>query len=95
VPDFEWDENKNDRNIEKHQGLDFDTAKLIWLGDVIELPDVRKDYGEDRFVAFGEVDGVIIAVVYTWRGTSRRIISARKASVGERDAYRQAIPGGP
>ena len=91
---YEWDKNKNAINIMKH-GIDFSTAKLIWLGDVIEFPDTRKDYGEDRFVTFGETGGVIMAVVYTWRGTSRRIISARIADRGERDGYRQAIPGGP
>jgi len=91
---FEWDENKNAGNIAKH-GIDFDTAKLIWLGYVVEYPDTRRDYGEDRFVAFGEVDDEVIAVVYTWRGSSRRIISARMADRGERHAYRQAIPGGP
>jgi uncharacterized protein len=91
---YGWHDNKNSINIEKH-GFDFNTAKRIWLGDVIELPDSRKDYGEDRFVVFGEVDGEIIAVVYTWRGTLRRIISARKANGGERHGYRQAFPGGP
>ncbi|MBV8773144.1 MAG: BrnT family toxin [Deltaproteobacteria bacterium] len=33
----------------------------------------------------------ILFVVYTWRGISRRIISARLASRRERNAYRQTL----
>ncbi len=33
---FEWDDNKNNGNIAKH-GIDFEAAKLIWLGPVIEV----------------------------------------------------------
>jgi uncharacterized DUF497 family protein len=94
VLEFEWDDNKSSSNIEKH-GIDFETARLIWFGDVLEAPDIRKDYGEDRFLTFGEADGEIISVVYTWRGDSRRIISARMANRGERSAYRQEVLGGP
>ena len=91
---FEWDDNKNNGNIAKH-GIDFEAAKLIWLGPVIEVPDTRKDYSEDRFVAFGVAAGRVLAVVYTWRGSARRIISARRASHGERSAYHQAVSGRP
>jgi uncharacterized DUF497 family protein len=36
----------------------------------------------------------VFVVVYTWRGTSRRIISARRASRRERNVYRQAFGQG-
>jgi uncharacterized DUF497 family protein len=91
---FEWDDIKNIGNIAKH-GIDFDAAKLIWLGPVFEVPDTRKDYGEDRFVAFGVVAGRVLAVVYAWRVSARRIISAGRASHGERSAYHQAVSGRP
>lgn len=82
----EWDENKNAANREKHK-VDFETAKKIWLGPVLERPDTRFDYGEDRFIALGDADGIMLVVVYTWRGKARRIISARKAGQDERRAY--------
>jgi uncharacterized protein len=91
---FEWDDNKNNGNIAKH-GISFPNAKRIWLGPVIEVPDTRNDYGEDRFVVFGVVAGRVLAVVYTWRGSARRIISAGRASHGERSAYHQAVSGRP
>ena len=37
---FEWDDIKNNGDIAKH-GIDFEAAKLIWLGPVIEVPDTR------------------------------------------------------
>jgi hypothetical protein len=49
----------------------------------------RHIYGERRIVALGEIEGEVFVVVYTWRGTYRRIISARRANRRERDAYRQ------
>jgi len=89
MPVFEWDPAKNEANILKHE-LDFTEAVRIFEGPVLERIDDRRDYGEDRFVAIGEVAGREIAVVYTIRAGNRRIISARKAKRYERKAYREA-----
>jgi uncharacterized DUF497 family protein len=88
---FEWDERKNALNIQKHE-IDFDTAKLIFDGPVVEAPDRRFDYGEERMQAIGSVEGRELVVIYTDRGEARRIISARRAHSHERRAYRQAFP---
>ena len=87
--DFEWDENKRLANIEKH-GIDFEDAIGIWEGDVVEVPS-RGQYGENRLVAFGVLEGRIIAVVYTSRGGARRIISARRTRRSEREHYEAAL----
>jgi uncharacterized DUF497 family protein len=86
---FEWDQSKEKLNKEKH-GLDFDTASCIWDDVVIERNDPR-NYGETRIVADGVVDGRVLAVVYTWRGDARRIISARRADRNEREKYYSEI----
>ena len=44
---FEWDETKNQANIQKH-GVSFETAKRIFDGPVLSRLDERRDYGEDR-----------------------------------------------
>jgi len=75
---FEWDEEKRAVNLVKH-GVDFKRAKAIFDGITLEAPDERCDYGEIRFGAYGEAEGEVLFVVYTWRGRIRRIISARKA----------------
>jgi uncharacterized protein len=90
VPDFEWDPEKEAFNVRKH-GIDFTTASLIWDGFVSERPDDRRDYGEARFAAFGVTENRVIAVVYTPRGTVRRIISARIADRRERRLYEEEI----
>lgn len=86
---FEWDENKNQKNIEKH-GIDFNDAITIFDDDdKIEAVDGRNDYGEERIQVIGEAKPGILMAVYTWRqnGTSRRMISARTASKKERAVY--------
>jgi uncharacterized DUF497 family protein len=89
---FEWGENKYQNNLKKHR-IDFADAATIWAGPVTERQDLRRDYGEARFIAYGVVGGQVLAVVYTWRGEARRIISARKAKNAERRAYYEGIAG--
>ena len=50
-------------------------------------PDLRKDYGEERWKIIGNIYGSIISVIYTVRNKVTRIISARKASSAERKEY--------
>jgi uncharacterized DUF497 family protein len=88
--DFEWDPEKESLNVEKHQ-FDFETASQIWVSSVIEKADDRRDYGETRIIATGEVDGCVLVVVYTWRGETRRIISARKANSREKRLFDEEI----
>lgn len=86
---FEWDENKNEKNIEKH-GIDFNDAITIFDDDNrIEAVDGRNDYGETRIQVIGEAKPGVLMAVYTWRknNTSRRMISARTASQKERALY--------
>ena len=89
---FEWNEEKREKNIEKH-GIDFEDAKFIFSGPTLEREDKRFAYGEKRMIALGEVDGYVIVVVYTPRNEAKRIISARKASRDERIAYNKAVLG--
>jgi len=85
--EFEWDNAKNETNVAKH-GIDFEDAIEIWERPVLVSPSHRG--GEDRWIAIGVIEGVEIAVVYTERGTARRLISARRARTHERTAYHQA-----
>ena len=84
--DFEWDEGKRQANILKH-GIDFVDAIAVFAGRFIETEDLRRDYGERRFLASGEVAAEVIRVVYTSRGDRCRIINARRARRDERRAY--------
>lgn len=80
------------------RGFDFEFATLVFDGPTLEREDDRHDYGERRVVAIGEADGLCLAVVYTDRielgRRVRRIISARRSSRHERQAYRKASTHG-
>jgi uncharacterized protein len=88
--DYEFDDAKNRANRAKH-GIDFDFAARVFDSAYIERLDNRYPYGEERVVAIGPIEGVLFTVVYTQRGERRRIISARKATRRERDAYRDTV----
>ena len=84
--EFEWDEAKRAVNLAKH-GLDFaDVAGLNWDEAAIR-PDLRFQYGEDRFRAFCMLDGELFSIAYTLRSTVVRILSFRRANRKERRLY--------
>jgi len=87
--EFEWDENKNKSNIEKHE-LDFNYIIQLFAGYRIFEEDKRKNYGEIRYNTTGEVEGRVYTVAYTIRDKNIRIISARKAHDNERRKYHEA-----
>jgi uncharacterized DUF497 family protein len=86
---FEWDEAKSERN-RLLRGLPFGLAIPLFEGLVVERLDARRDYGEIRMCAVGEVGGLYLACVYTDRGGIRRIISLRRANRRERHGYRES-----
>jgi len=89
---FEWDADKNNRNV-RERGIAFGDALRVFDDWMLEAPDVREDYDEDRVIAIGLVNGVELVVVYTMRAADlTRIISARRANKRERKAYWQARP---
>ena len=96
VTRFEWDESKNRRNLAKH-GISFATAILIFEDPHVVSEFDRVVDGEQRWLSVGAVGGVAIVVVaHTVRleGAAEeviRVISARKATPGERDRYSQAL----
>ena len=63
----------------------FDSYTLTIEGD-------RYDYGEERFVTFGILEGRVVVVVHTEKEDSIRIISIRKATKYEEKKYFSQIP---
>ncbi len=93
--EFEGDEAKNRRNIEKH-GVGFELARRIFEGPVFTWIDDREDYGEVREISIGIAGGIAaLVVVHTDRHDLTRIISARPASRAERRIYGQKIRQAP
>ena len=88
---FEWGDTKRKSNIKKH-GIDFIDAPMIFAGYTLTIEDDRYNYGEERFVTFGILDGRVVVVVHTETENSIRIISIRKATKHEEKAYFSQIP---
>lgn len=91
---FTWDRHKSDANL-RERGFDFAFASLVFDGRTVEQEDRRRDYGERRIVAIGPAQGIWLTVVYTDRSEGageiiRRIISARRSSQREREAWNAA-----
>lgn len=83
---FEWDENKNTLNKEKHK-ISFETAALVFNDpNYIEMFDFEHSIDEDRYIAIGKV-GEVLFVVFTERTEAIRLISARLATSAERRLY--------
>jgi uncharacterized DUF497 family protein len=85
--EFEWSESKHAKTL-RERGMGFDDGARIFLGRTVIWQDNRRDYGEERFRAVGESEGVMLHVVYTLRGTVVRIISVRRANRKEILAWR-------
>lgn len=87
--EFEWDDAKAEANLRKHK-ISFRAASRVFDDPLVLIEqDCSEDYGEDRFLAVGLVEGLLMTVAYTERGDRVRIISARKANTNERRAYDQ------
>jgi uncharacterized protein len=85
--EFQWDDRKATDNVAKHN-ISFEVAKLVFEDPFIfEWEDDRHSQDEQRFSAVGSVEGTILYVAFTFRESSIRIISARRAVPFERRKY--------
>jgi uncharacterized DUF497 family protein len=85
--DFEWDAAKERKNIEKHNGISFDDAMLVFNdGERIERYDWEHSVVKDRWQTIGLV-GPLLFVVNTESEDTARIISARFANPKEQRLY--------
>ena len=85
---FEWDEEKNRANIEKH-GIAFEE-----ILEVFDDPAFLTGYDfehseiEDRYYGIGNLNGILIVLVFFTEKKERiRLISARQADKDLREEY--------
>lgn len=83
----EWDRQKATANLQKH-GVDFADAATVLEDAAAATVRELLTGDEDRYLTLGmDALGRLLVVVYTWRGDSVRLISARPASARERRQY--------
>ena len=85
-----YDTNKNAINIAKH-GVPLGDARLLEWNLLLVEQDRRHNYGEIRMLGFAPIGARVYCIVYTDRGSTRRIISLRKANRREVKCYADKI----
>jgi uncharacterized DUF497 family protein len=83
---IEFDPGKDAANIAKH-GVSLSAAGEMDLDDAVVVADVRFEYGEERFNAYGLIGGTLHAMTFTIRGDDIRVISLRRARPKEVKRY--------
>src|SRR5437667_2618058 len=101
---FEWDEDKAQRNLQKH-GVSFDDAALVLSdeeGDTLHVEEYDQEHStdEERYVTTASHPDdrrIVLVIAWTDRSTEHaqvtRIISARAARSAERKKYVKEISG--
>jgi uncharacterized protein len=88
--DISFDPAKRAANLEQ-RGLDFADAGLVFMGEVATIADVRRDYGEDRYLSAGHLKGRMVVIVWTPRGDVRHIISMRYCHAKEDQVWQRRM----
>ena len=91
---FDWDENKNRINLEKH-GITFEEASTVFFDErAILFDDPEHSIDEDRFLLLGMSETAKVCIVchcYRESDTVISIISARQATRKEEQRYVRGI----
>lgn len=86
-----WAPNKAEINFRKHK-IRFSDAEMALYDPFAMTLEEHIVATEQRFVTVGsDMVGRIIAVVYSYRADTIRLISARKATPAERKQYEKGI----
>lgn len=88
--EIEFDPEKNARNI-RIRGISFEEAARFEWESALIIPDTRRDYGEPRYRAFGQIENRLHALVFSIREGAIRVISLRKANRREVLRYETQI----
>lgn len=85
---IEYDQTKDEANQRKHGVSLAEAGSVEWSTALIRRDD-RREYTEQRFQAFGILNGRLYQVVFTPRNGVMRVISMRKANKREERKYEQ------
>ena len=83
-----FDASKSKRN-EAERGIPFTLAEHFEWNNALIEEDLRKDYGERRYQALGQISLRVHAMVFTPRAGKVHVFSLRKANQREVTRYAQ------
>jgi uncharacterized protein len=81
-----FDPQKNERNV-RERGLPFELAAEFEFETAHVETDMRRDYGETRYVAIGKLSGRLHVLCFTETSDGIHVISFRKANDREVKEY--------
>ena len=84
---FEWDEAKAKSNENKHSVSFLFASRAFEDDNRLTAIDNRSNYGEVRYITLARIEKRVYVLVYTFRNTVIRLISARKANNKEVERY--------
>ncbi len=85
--DYDWDEDKRERNLTKH-GLDFADSSCVLDSPLrLDVDSVRG--GEQRIQSFAYIFDCLAVLTVVHTNNGERIISFRRASRDEREVYHE------
>lgn len=90
---FVWDKAKRQANLSKHR-MDFADAEKVFEGVTLTFEDDRFDYGEQRFITIGLLNGEFIVIAHAEDAGENdliRVISMRKATKYEQQLFFRAF----
>ena len=86
---YQWDPDKARTNLRKHK-IDFADAVGVFEDELALTISEQIVAGEERFATLGlDFLGRLMVVIYTYRGDTIRLISARPATKNEQKSYEQ------
>jgi uncharacterized DUF497 family protein len=88
--EIEWDSAKAKKNEKKHQVTFAEAASVFHDPLAVTGDDPDHSVGESRFITFGvSAAGNLLTISHTYRNEKIRIISARRATKGEKVIYEE------
>lgn len=85
---FDWFRLKAESNLKDH-GVSFEEAATVFDDPLVDIaPDILHSFDEARFVAIGtSAQDRLLVVVFTERGDTLHLITAREVTPKERRYY--------
>ena len=77
---------KQKKNQRKH-AIDLAECESVFDTPMLTREDRRENYGEQRLVSLGLLNGRVVVLVWTDRDDGPRMISCREAEPHEQEAY--------
>ena len=85
---FEWDKGNSEKNWIRHQVMQGECEQVFFNEPIIVLNDVNHSLIENRWFLLGKTDAErLLFIVFTIRGNTIRVISARDMNKKERKNY--------